>query len=59
MELENIMLSEVSQVQKDNGCMFFSYVEDRSNTDTSIIIHICKYVQNMFPKVGFLKETRG
>jgi hypothetical protein len=22
MELENIMLSEVSQVQKDKGCMF-------------------------------------
>jgi hypothetical protein len=29
MGLENITLSEVSQVQKDKGCMF-SHVEDRS-----------------------------
>jgi hypothetical protein len=27
MELENIILSEVSQVQKDKGCMFFSHIE--------------------------------
>jgi hypothetical protein len=29
-KLEDIMLREVSQAQKDKGCMFFSYVEDRS-----------------------------
>jgi hypothetical protein len=30
MKLEDIMLSEVSQVQKDKDHMIFSYVEDRS-----------------------------
>jgi hypothetical protein len=34
MELENIMLSELSQVQKDESCMFSLRVEDRSK---------CKY----------------
>jgi hypothetical protein len=28
-EVKVIVLSEVSQVQKDKGCMFFSYVEAR------------------------------
>jgi hypothetical protein len=26
MQLEDIMLIEVSQAQKDKGCMFFSYI---------------------------------
>jgi hypothetical protein len=30
MQLEDVMLSEVSQAQKDKGHIFFSYVEDRS-----------------------------
>jgi hypothetical protein len=29
MQLEDIMFSEVSQVQKHKSCIFFSYVEDR------------------------------
>jgi hypothetical protein len=44
MELENIILSEVSQVQKDKGHMFSLTVEDRCNTNTSIIIYTCKYI---------------
>jgi hypothetical protein len=34
-------------------------VEDRSNTNTSIIVHIYTYIQNMFPEVGLLEETKG
>jgi hypothetical protein len=30
-ELEDIMLSEISQVQKDKGTCFLSYVKNRSN----------------------------
>jgi hypothetical protein len=30
MQLEDILLSEVSQDRKDTGRMFFLYVEDRS-----------------------------
>jgi hypothetical protein len=30
MQLEDIMLSEANQAQKDKGHMFLSYVEDRS-----------------------------
>jgi hypothetical protein len=37
MELKNIILSEVSQVQKAKNCMF-SYVEYRPNTNTSNIM---------------------
>jgi hypothetical protein len=59
MEQENIILSEVSQVQKDKITCFLSYVENRSNTSTSIIIYTCKNIQNMFPKVGLLEETKG
>jgi hypothetical protein len=38
MELENIILSEVRQVQNVKGCMFFSYVEYRHNTHTNNIM---------------------
>jgi hypothetical protein len=44
MELENIILSEVSQVQKYKGHMFSLTVEDTCNTNTSIIIYTCKYI---------------
>jgi predicted PP-loop superfamily ATPase len=47
MELEITMLGEVSYVQQDKGCMFLSYVVDRS-----------KY-QYLFPVVRLLEETRG
>jgi hypothetical protein len=33
-------------------------MEDRPNTNISVIIHTYKYIQNMFPKVGLL-ETKG
>jgi hypothetical protein len=39
MELENIILSEVSQIQKQK----ITYVEHRSSTNTSIILHTYKY----------------
>jgi hypothetical protein len=33
-------------------------VEDRSKTNTSIIIKAYKYIQTNFPKVGLLEETK-
>jgi hypothetical protein len=43
MELENIMLGEVSLVQKDKGCMFTHMYKIHPNTNISIIICICIY----------------
>jgi hypothetical protein len=57
MKLENIMLSQVSYIQKDKVVMF-SLSCERSNTNTSIIC-TCKYIQNIFPKVRLLKEMKG
>jgi hypothetical protein len=37
MELENIILSEVSQVQKPNNAYFLSYVGYRTKTNTAIL----------------------
>jgi hypothetical protein len=34
-------------------------VEDRPNASTNIIIYSYKYIQNVFPKVGLLEETKG
>jgi hypothetical protein len=40
MELEDIILSEVSQVQKAKSCMvFFSYIEYRPTTNTEILLN--------------------
>jgi hypothetical protein len=36
MEVENIILSDVIQVQNANSHIFFSYVEYRLNTNTKI-----------------------
>jgi hypothetical protein len=38
MELENIILSEVSQAQKAKNCMFSSYVDYRPEANTVIIL---------------------
>jgi hypothetical protein len=37
IELENIILSEVSQVQKAKSQCFLSYVEYRPNTNAAIL----------------------
>jgi hypothetical protein len=50
-ELENIILSEVSQVQINKGCMLSLICKDRSNANTSIITYTYKYIQNLFPNV--------
>jgi hypothetical protein len=39
MKLEDFRLSEISQGQKDNSACFLSYVEYRSNTNTSNIVY--------------------
>jgi hypothetical protein len=57
MELQNI-LSGV-RFRKQKFACFLSYVENSPNTNTTIIIYTYKYIQNVFPKVGLLGETRG
>jgi hypothetical protein len=47
MNLENITLSEASQVQKDKGCMFSLIVEDRSKSYIHMI-HMCVYIYMMY-----------
>jgi hypothetical protein len=45
MELENIILSEVSQDQKAKNCIFSSYVDFRCKTNALILLdmgHILK-----------------
>jgi hypothetical protein len=37
MELENFILSEVSQAQEAKSRMFSPYVENRSNTNTAML----------------------
>jgi hypothetical protein len=36
MQLEDVMLNEVSQVQKDKGCMFFSHMRKTDPKDKHI-----------------------
>jgi hypothetical protein len=52
MELENIILGEVSQVQKAKNHMLFSYGDYRPNTNVAILRknRICK---------GEVTHTRG
>jgi hypothetical protein len=67
IELKNIILNEVSQVQKDKDHVFCPKWEIDSNTNRSIIIYTCiylykyiyicrerKYVSNS----GTVKETK-
>jgi hypothetical protein len=59
MELENIILSEMNQVQKAKSHISLSYVEYRPNTNTNNFTYACKYLQNMYPKVELVEETKG
>jgi hypothetical protein len=54
MELENIMLSEVSQIQTDKSCIFLSYVKD-IEVQIQVLLFIYVYVY-VFPKVEPLQE---
>jgi hypothetical protein len=47
MELENKMLSEVSQVQKLKVAYFLSYVKDKYKYKYYHIIHICTYIEHV------------
>jgi hypothetical protein len=58
-ELESIILSEVSQVQKFKCYMFSLICEYKLTTNASNIIYTHKYIQHMYPKVGLLEETKG
>jgi hypothetical protein len=59
MELENIILSEVSQFRKLKSTCFLSYVEYRPNTNLSNVTYTYRYIQNMYPQVGVIEETKG
>jgi hypothetical protein len=53
-------LSEVSEVHIVKAACSLSYAEYRPNTNTSnIYIYTCKYIQNMYTKVGLVEETKG
>jgi hypothetical protein len=59
-ELEDIMLSEVSQDQKHKNCMFLSYMEDRSkdkHPHKNKHNNIQTQIKNMFVIVVFLYRT--
>jgi hypothetical protein len=58
IELKNIILSEVSQVQKVKGHSFLSYMEYRPNTNSSNIIHACKYIENMYSELRLVEEIK-
>jgi hypothetical protein len=49
---------KLARFRKIKVTCFLSYVENRSNTNTSINIYTFKYIQNLFPKVGLLEETK-
>jgi hypothetical protein len=50
---------QLARFRKLKVACFLSYVEYRSNTNTSNIIYAYKYIQNMYPKVGLEEETKG
>jgi hypothetical protein len=58
MELENIILSEVSKFRKPKATCFLSYVEYRHNTNRAKL-YVQTYIQNKYPKVGLVEETKG
>jgi hypothetical protein len=43
----------------DKGRMFSLMWKIGPNANTNIIIYTSKYIQNMFPKVRLLQETRA
>jgi hypothetical protein len=50
---------KLARFRKTKVTCSLSYVEDRSNTNTSVIIFTYKHTQNIFPKVELLQETKG
>jgi hypothetical protein len=50
---------QLARFRKTKVACFFSNGEERFNTNTNIIIYTYKYMQNMFPKVELLEETKG
>jgi uroporphyrinogen-III decarboxylase len=59
MELENIILSEVIQVQKTKGHVFSLICGMQAQLNISNITYTYKYTKNMYPKVGLIQETKG
>jgi hypothetical protein len=50
---------KLARFRKPKAACSLSYVEYRPNTNTSNIISIYKYIQNMYSKVELVKETKG
>jgi hypothetical protein len=61
VELVDVILSEVSQAQKDKGRHVFSHLWKADYTQIQAILYIYtyKYIQNVLPKVGQIQETGG
>jgi hypothetical protein len=47
-----------ARYRKMKVACFLSYVENRLNTNISIMFYTYKYIENMPPKVGLLQETK-
>jgi hypothetical protein len=56
--MENIMLSELNQVQKDKSCMFSLICGRQLQIYTHTHICVCVSIYMTFPKVGLLEETK-
>jgi hypothetical protein len=67
MELENIVLSEISQVQKDKDHIFAHMWKIDPNVNTKVTIYTYTYTytytyiytKNTSPKVRLLEQTKG
>jgi hypothetical protein len=47
---------KLARFRKTKAACLLSYV---SSTNTSIIIYTYKYIQNMYPEVRLVEETKG
>jgi hypothetical protein len=50
---------KLARFRKPKASCFLSYVEYKPNTNRNNIIYTYKYIQNMYPKVGLIVETKG
>jgi hypothetical protein len=49
---------KLARFRKSKATCFLSYVVYRPNTNMSNIIDNYKYIQNTYPKVGLVEETK-
>jgi hypothetical protein len=59
MEMENTILSEVSQVQKTKGLHVFSHMWNIGTIQIQVILYIHINIHEHVPKGGNGRETKG